>query len=34
MPSVEGFMTEEGKEVAICGIEARLSELKRLGYGN
>lgn len=32
IPSVEGFMTEEGKEVAIHGIEARIEELKRLGY--
>lgn len=32
MPSVEDFMTEEGKEVAIHGIEARITELKRLGY--
>ena len=29
MPSVEGYMTEEGKEVAIHGIEARVEELKR-----
>lgn len=32
MPSVEGFMTEKGKEVALHGIEARMEELKRLGY--
>ena len=32
MPSVEGYMTEEGKEVAIHGIEAMMEELKRLGY--
>lgn len=31
MPSVEGYMTEEGKEVAHCEINARLEELKRLG---
>lgn len=31
MPSVKGFMTEEGKKVALCGIEVRISELKRLG---
>ena len=32
MPSVEGYMTEEGKEVAIHSIEAIMEELKRLGY--
>ena len=32
MPSVEGHMTEQGKEVAIHSIEARMEELKRLGY--
>ena len=25
-------LTEEGKEVALHGIEARMEELKRLGY--
>lgn len=32
MPSVEGFMTEEGKEVALHQVEARIAELKALGY--
>lgn len=32
MPSVEGFLTEEGKEVATHQIEARIEELKGFGY--
>jgi hypothetical protein len=32
MPSVKGFMTEEGKKVALQQLDARLTELKKLGY--
>ena len=32
MPSVIGFMTEEGKKVALQQLDARLTELKKLGY--
>lgn len=32
IPSVLPFMTEEGKELAITGIKARVEELKILGY--
>ena len=32
IPSVEGFMTEEGRKVAITGIEDRITELKKFGY--
>lgn len=31
MPTVEGYMTEEGKEVAYAGLQARLEELNRYG---
>ena len=32
MPSVKGFMTEEGKKVSLQQLDARLTELKKLGY--
>ena len=32
MPSVESLMTEEGKEVALRQVEARVAELKAWGY--
>lgn len=32
MPSVENLMTEEGKKVALHQVEARIAELKALGY--
>jgi len=31
IPTVEGYLTEEGKEVAYADINARLDELKSLG---
>lgn len=30
IPTVEGYLTEEGKEVAHVGLNARLEELKKL----
>lgn len=32
IPTVEGFMTTEGKNVALQGVTARVNELKSLGY--
>lgn len=32
MPSVKGFMIEEGKKVSLQQLDARLTELKKLGY--
>lgn len=32
IPTVECLLTEDGKEIAICQLKARISELKDLGY--
>lgn len=32
IPTVEGFMTTEGKNIALQGVTVRVNELKSFGY--